>query len=432
MSRRTRSALLGRLALGALLALLLAGMLLRVLLPGAPSSRWSSRSRQPEGWLAAFLLLEGLGREPARFTGAYARLPRAGGLLILPEEPHLAEHLAPQDERDSRRDDAPPGPTWYDPRHPRHLGRFVRTGGVLFVPASPDACRLVAAALELEPDALPRGTEGASGEVRLESGEVLRLDPPRRLAPTPASDPDAIDSPWSAWARDGEGEPVVLARPFEDGRLVFVPDGGWFTNARIAAEDHALLLVRVIEQAYAGGPLLFDESAVGGFRPQGPLALAFGPRLLGWTLHVLLALALLLWSGATPRAFPRDPEPIETAGALTRARAEASLFARAGRYALLADALRDGVLSRLARRGPRSARDAEERRRWLDEALAGRGIALDERARAALLGPPPEDATGLERLAATLVDLESRLTPRLDPTERADRAAPRTRRRRTA
>lgn len=399
-----------RLGLWALLALFALGALVRIALPGGPREPNSFRSSGPEGALAAILLLEELGFAPERFTAAYARLPRGGGLLWLPEKPRLPAHLFPRGEKEPQ---APLGPSWHDPRHPRHLGRFVRTGGVLVAPASDAARALVAAALDVDPGELPRGRAASAGAVRLESGERLRLAVARRLGVSAACDPDALDSPWSAWARDGAGEPVVLSRPFAEGLLVIVPDGGWFTNAQLAEADHALLFTRVVEQAYAGGALLFDESAAGGFQAPGPLALAFSPAVLGFTVHALLALALLTWRTAWPRAFPRDPEPLESTGALARARMQAALFMRADRCAALADALRDGVLVRLARRGSGllspDGLDAQQRRRLWNDVLAARGVPLEEVERVGLLGPPPRDAAGLARLGEMLAQFEARL-----------------------
>jgi hypothetical protein len=186
-------------------------------------------------------------------------------------------------------------------------------------------------------------------------------------------------------------------------------------NAHLAVAENSVLLVRLVESAGPVDRVLFDEYALGGWTPLSPIDLAFSPRWFVASAHVLVLLAVALWSVSWVRQFPRDHEPLHHASALVRARGHAGFLASAGRWGLLARMLGAGVARRLGARPSRAASPGErneadalepETLRALVAPLALR-LGAREAALAALFDPVTiDDERGLEERARRLLELE--------------------------
>ncbi len=328
-----------------------------------PTVAGSSLSTGPEGRRAAFLALRSLGFAPEAFDRTPSELPRAAALLVLARRPELSGSIpAPGEERGDRSE--------LDDRLARTLHgahfyrRFVDEGGVLLAPASAEVLAWLAEDWDLarlpvdeilEPEDSARDVAAvfarpglaalAGGPAPAAVPESTPADAPsvddRARAPHSARVPFAVA--WdgvrpfarSAVARDevllelASGEPAAVRLTLGRGALVLLPDVDFLANEALGEADHGLLLVRLIETVAPSERLLFDEYALGGWRPPGPLAVAFSPRTRGAAWH-LAALALAtLWALAWVREFARDPLAIEPRSALVRAQAEASLMQRA-------------------------------------------------------------------------------------------------------
>jgi hypothetical protein len=206
---------------------------------------------------------------------------------------------------------------------------------------------------------------------------------------------------------------VAWSLPVGRGEMVVLADDVLFDNDAIGLGDNALLLVRLLEALEPIDAVLFDEFALGETVRRSPLDLAFARGNLALTLQLGATLALLLWMLLRVRAFPRDPQAFDAASPLARARALGEVLKRLGRYDLLADMLRRGVIARLpggrARGVPGSetdtarsalagvahaARDEHERERW-ERALRTASVKSAEELEAYALELAP-----LERLAS--------------------------------
>ena len=210
--------------------------------------------------------------------------------------------------------------------------------------------------------------------------------------------------------QDELGLPLAIDTRLGDGHLVLLGNDDFLSNAAIDAADHALLLVRIVEELAQGGPVLFDEYALGRWRPTGATEMALKPRFAAITWHVALLLLLFVWRHAWVREVPRDPEPLAAISPLARARSTASLLERAGRIDVVAEQLVDGVLAQLARslRVPRRTLPMTDERAQRLEAIANRA-GLERRLeawRAAILERDVRNARELEQLGEALAELE--------------------------
>jgi hypothetical protein len=196
--------------------------------------------------------------------------------------------------------------------------------------------------LELDADS-PAGERS----VRTESGEELRADWPnsacfRALAPN-----GRVHTLWTAARADGENEEILaVAVRVGSGEIVVLGDDAFLDNEHLREMNHGLLAVRLAEELHPGSRLLFDEYARGMWEPETATRLATSPHLFLVTAHLLLLVALFVWSRAWAKTFPRDPPALSRVSPLARARARAALFERAGRYDRLAGMLRHGSMRR--------------------------------------------------------------------------------------
>ncbi|MEW6074482.1 MAG: hypothetical protein AB1726_18040 [Planctomycetota bacterium] len=385
------SGIMGRaLALFFLLSLLLIGVLAAFLPADEEASGRRAFSADADGRHPAYLLLVSLGFRPERWTDAPGRLPAGAHLLLLPAAPPPPLGLA----------DAPAG----DPaatgsrrrRDPLHYRRFLEEGGALLSGLDEGRREFLADELflagvaDLAVESSPAPDEAPARAV-LATGEEIPLAPDlaERFAPA------TISSDFEVLAADEEGRPLAVERPVGRGRLVLLASDALLGRDEIGRAGHALLLVRLVEELAPGGRILFDDYALGDWRPDSPLALALAPGARAFTLHLLLLGLLAVWGAARPFPFPRDPEPLALVSPLTRVRAWAATLVRLRRWNLLGTLLVEG-----ARRRPAGLAAAR-----LDRAVAseedlerlGRELARLE-ARSALPAPPRPEIAWKKRL----------------------------------
>ena len=394
------------LAGGVLIVALVIGVLLSALATHAPPDSNSARSTEPAGRLAAALLLEELGREGKRFDAAPIGLPRGRALVWMPGAPKLPDHLV------TGPDDAM-GPALDDPRHALFYRRFVEEGGTLVLPADDETREFLGTVFELDAP-LGRSFADVSNEVGLRGEEPARVLFEERLS----RDGEALRAPLAArgpeaLATDAEGFVVALRIEQGAGAVVLLATDRFLTNELIALGEHALFFVRLVELLRPpGGPVHFDEFALGGWATPTKVELAFTPGARLLSLQLLLLALLWCWMHGWAREFPRDPPALDQRSPLARARAQAGLQLRAGHPAWLAERLRLGVLRRLVRALRLPEREVEEpagRRAALD-ALADRlpansASSVDELFQTRAV----KNAADLERLGADLLALERRL-----------------------
>ncbi|MCY2960246.1 MAG: hypothetical protein NTY35_08770 [Planctomycetota bacterium] len=310
---------------------------------------------------------------------------------------------------------------------PEHYAEFVERGGTLIVEGA-DGLTFLRDELEFEAaEGLAVTTLEGDGprDVRLRSGETLRIDANLAFEPL---DPSSVARELAVVVDESGSEDLALAVeiPIGSGRAIVVADGRPFDNQHVGELDHALLAVRLAEEVPPGGRLLLDEYALGLWDASGPLTVATRPALALFTVNLLALVCLWTWMRATPRAFPRDPEPLESFSPLLRARAQARLFERAERVSLLAPAARGAAFDRLAARhevgkrregreaGGPTASDVSR----LASALALRGgPELGARATDLLQTRRIATRADLERLARDLARLE------LDAQKSGDRGS---------
>lgn len=364
------------------------------------------------GRRALFLLLGELGFDVSAWSRAPGHLPRTRACLFLPATPEPAPSYGtatPGGEgtervRSSRR-----------LRDRMHYRYFVEEGGTLVAATTDGRLELLEEELGIEELAeltVRRRQDEGPRAATLVTGETLELDLPRWSFFGPLD----VVSPFDTLVADDEGRPLALQLELGRGRLVLLAGDDVLDNRRIGDADNGVFAVRVFELAAAGGPILFDEYALGGWTPETPLELAFAPGSARFTLHLLLLGALALWAVAWAGAFPRDPEPLGQLSPLERARGLAGMLVARRRWRLLGTMLQDGVLRRL---GPRRSRSAEsppenERRRMreqrvardLDRLLRPLGAELDLAGARELFDRAPESAVELDELAHDLARLE--------------------------
>jgi len=336
-----------------------AGLLLLVTLLalGLPSGGGggdaSVLSTAPEGRRALYLLAEALAYAPRLRTGRAGFEAEPGDLLWLADPPRVPDELRALAAKAGR-----------------ELGGGATAGGYRsFVEAGGT---LVAVLDEREDHALldhGLGLGGATSEASAkDAGDRLDRSEPRPLDGTARvrfADSDEELELRGAHAWDGlawlgpdaealvvapDGAAVVGRLPLGAGELWVLAADAFLANDAVDGGDHALLAVRLFERGARTGTVWFDESSAAGLAPRGPLAIAFGPALGAFSVHVLAWIALLVWTLARPRAFPRDPGAPATLAPASRAAARARLYLRAGRPDALARSLCAGWADAYARR----------------------------------------------------------------------------------
>lgn len=237
-------------------------------------------------------------------------------------------------------------------RDPQHYLRFLEEGGTILTAFDGDREEFLVDELLIENlgdlwSTDSWGDEGDSATLYLRSGEQLAYD----VSSKERFEVDPFDTPFEVLIKGGHDLDFAVRLEVGRGQLVLVPDDRFLTNEWIGEKDHALLLVRLVEESGATGRILFDDYSLGGWIPETAIQLAFAPDYFAFSLHLLLWLGLALWMSAWIFPFPRDPEPLRFLSPLARVHAGAGLAVRRKRWDLLAGMLRRGVLRGLAPRG---------------------------------------------------------------------------------
>ncbi|MDP6956332.1 MAG: hypothetical protein QF599_10170 [Planctomycetota bacterium] len=365
-----RSGSLDRLV-GAGLVLALVGVAIFVAGAKPVKDNASARNSHERGRRGALRLFQELGFDARIFDAAPGALPAGRSLLWLPRSPSFAGTGRPPEsdgeqysELDGEADDANPrGRSVLGHLHQAERYRdFMAGGGSLVISQGNDTARFLSQALGLmPPPALVAPPSGSTLRVSLPSGEVLSVEDgllegdlvedelvEEGLGESGSTEsPPRSSTPWQKWLTAEDGTPLILRHGESAAGSVFLLwDGAWLANDAIGRADHGLLAVRLAEAA-VGAPaatILFDEYALGGWRPQGKAALALAPAARAATLTLLLLALIFIWRLAWPREFPRDQPQRDTLFPLARARSQAALLERAGRGDLLARMLVAGRL----------------------------------------------------------------------------------------
>lgn len=297
------------------------------------------------GRRAVFLLLEELGFAPR----AWHRAP----LALAGDDQVLWISQPPGSELRSERDDQATleDPTLADPRHPWNYGLFVREGGTLVVPTSDSMLEWLRDVADLDvPPWHGLSDEDEVQQLVLDTGETIDVELDLR-----AGDEQGDPADWHDLVTDPDGEAFAAWCELGEGRVVLLASDGFLSNEGVQRAQNSVLVVRLVQSLDRGGELLFDEYALGYWRPLSTFGLLATPGLREVTWHlILLVLCVLVFSSWT-REFPRDPDPVAMNPRL-RAKAGARLLERTRRYDLLARELRLGILRRLARRWKLSRR----------------------------------------------------------------------------
>jgi len=329
---------------------------------GVPSS---ARSRERRGRRAALALLQELGFDARAWNRPPGAIPDEARVVFVPRP----------DALDAGEEGARAALGELHDLH--HYRSFVERGGTLVVPAE-GADGFLAPGLGLQaPERAPRADRTPMLRGRSRAGEELEL--------AGYGDPLLSAAEGRAWLAGDAGSALVLEVELGSGRVLVLSGGRWFDNDAIADGDAGLLFVRIAESfardgsgdpGDPGGAVLFDEYSLGLWQPRSPLAVAFEPRFSALSAHALLVLAILVWRSAFAREFPRDPRALELVSPLARARSATALLERAGRHALVARRLCDGVLARLEASLGLAAPDADPSA----DALQQRAEAIARRA----------------------------------------------------
>ncbi|MBK7875896.1 MAG: hypothetical protein IPJ77_09105 [Planctomycetes bacterium] len=339
----------------AVLALVVLALVVQQFLPEGESKPppHSVSSTAPDGRRALRETLVKVGFAPEEWRRSPGALPRGNHVVWMADAPFESEHTrgAPPPERDEKQPELHSGR--FDLRAAAHYLGFLDDGGTLVVPWTERTRAFLVDELGLEEfDEAPISEAGGARSarvVRVADGTLVTVHWPAELA-LPHELLDAgLDAYWLSPRADGTEDAFAALLRVGSGAVVLVADESVWDNEVLGAEGNAELAVRLLEDRLGGGRLLFDEYALGRWEPETALSLAFSESLAPATLHLLALLAAFVWASAWARAFARDPEPIEQLSPLSRARAQANVFARAGRYVLLAQFLRRGELARLAR-----------------------------------------------------------------------------------
>jgi hypothetical protein len=384
VSRRVEKAF----AAGLLALLVLLAFTAKVLEPSEEPESGSAESAQPDGRRALFLLLRELGFRAEIWTEAPGMLPRGGGLVWLARPPpgtsfalELPEPSSPPAEPPAQPtpepgEPQPPLPSDPEPktpapsraalglRAPSHYRRFLEEGGTIVLRFDDAARKYLVKELGLEVcEDVHASRVAVAGvrRVRDHRGEELGVEVEAGGVLLPPPTGSVAEALWWGGTASAEGEDVLATMvPVGSGQLVLLGDDGFLENGALSKNDHALFAVRLAEEFARGGRVLFDEYALGRWRPRTATSLLASPNLFLATLQLGVLLLLCLWGAAWVREFPRDPPPLEAASPLLRARALAALLARAGRFDVLDRHLRAGALARIARRTRAPAGGARE------------------------------------------------------------------------
>jgi len=376
----------------------------------------SVRSREPAGRLGALALLEELGFDARAFELPPGSLPSGSALCWLPRVPFDFDGRKGSDQRVDL-------DTELGAEHsPRAYRRFVATGGTLVLAAGPGVGELLAEHLGIEAvRALAAPNESEMHEIVIpwSDAQALSLE-------WPAADPLtelARSHGLEPCFEDASGRVLALELPMKQGRVVLLAWDGFLDNERLAEADAATLLVRLVERLAPRGPILFDEYALGGWKPRSELEVAFGPQLGVLSVQLLLLLACFAWRHTWVREFPRDPPAHAALTPLARARAIASLHLRARRPDQLARVLTAEVLRDIARglhcaphggvvaAGDTAAEAAREAlaRETLGLVLERMGWVSERADLEQRIFAPVHGSADLERVHAVLVGLEERV-----------------------
>jgi len=371
MSRR-----LERAAAAVVLALLVVlALTAQFLTPGDHAEAGSAASTESDGRRALLLLLRDLGFRAETWNEAPGALPRGGGLLWMAGTPKHPSSLGDEDEdaegdpeKDEREPPQPsvakaPSPAAQGFRAPSHYRRFLEEGGTLILKLDDESRLFLVDELGLVAceDVHPN-TDAEAGvrRVRDRRGEEIEVAVEQGSMLLPPPDGSTAEALWWGGTPGGQDEDVLAVMvPVGSGQLVLLGDDSFLANEKLREHDHALLAVRLAEEFARGGRILFDEYALGLWRPRTAMTLLGSKSLLLATLQIAALLLLALWSSAWAREFPRDPRALESASPLLRARALASLLTRAGRIDVLERYHREGTLrskSRGSRRGSKEMR----------------------------------------------------------------------------
>jgi len=299
-------------------------------------------STEDDGRRALALMFDGLGIRAEGWRQVPAALPPGGHVVWMADGRRDA-----REDRDEPRFDA--GLPQVGMHAPEHYAEFVERGGTLIVEGR-DGLEFLREDLEYaSAEELAITTLDGDGprSVRLHSGETLRVGANLAFEPL---------DPVGEWREiavvvDDEGLvdlALVVEIPVGAGRVIAVADSRIFANGSVGDEDHALFAVRLAEIARPGARVLLDEYSLGLWQSGGPLEVATRPAMAWFTINALILVLAWTWMRATPRAFPRDPEPLESFSPVLRARAQARLFERAGHVALLAPGARGAAYDRIA------------------------------------------------------------------------------------
>jgi hypothetical protein len=322
-----------RTSLGVLLALTLMAPLF---LGGEPPSSklvGSVRSRRAAGRAAAFFLLQELGRDARIFERPPALLPRGSAVLWLARPPFHA------DEAEGRYLEEDLGPQ----HAPERYLEFVEAGGTLVLPATEGCVELLVERLGLGALAGLVAVD-ASGEPKVEElllGEEFSFE-----VEWGDVDPFAwIDSQGASrpLVQAQDGRTLVLRLRQGEGSLLLLSDDRFLDNGRIDHVQNADFFLGLVDDLAPGAPILFDEYALGSWRPVGQVGLAFGERFLALSAQLCLLMLFFLWRLAWVREFPHEPVEREHVSPLASAEALVSLYGRAGRSDLLGEALPRGA-----------------------------------------------------------------------------------------
>ncbi|HZO10200.1 MAG TPA: hypothetical protein VFC77_12525 [Myxococcota bacterium] len=367
MSRRLEKILAG----AVLLLLVVLAVAAQILTPGEEPLAGSAASAAPEGRRALLLLLRDLGYPSEIWSEAPAMLPRGGGLLWMaqvPAKPLALDDEEPEPDAEEPEPDVEETPPEPDPepaaerapspaslglRASSHYRRFLEEGGTIVLRFDDEARKFLIEELGLaacEDVHASRVAAAGLRRVRDHRGENLEIEVEEGgvLLPPPAG--SSGEALWWGGAESAEGEDVLATMvPVGSGQLVLLGDDACLSNERLREHDHALLAVRLTEHFARDGRILFDEYALGLWRPRTAITLLASPSLWLATAQVVALLFLALWSAAWVREFPRDPRALESASPLLRARALAALLARAGRFDVLGRFLQGGMLRSSAR-----------------------------------------------------------------------------------
>ena len=416
-TRRTTAGGALRLVLGTVLLVLFGLLFALYLLPSAGSAdERSATSLELDGRRALFLFLgsELMGYTPEAWRGAPAELPSGPHLLVLPAAPPV--HAYSIDGGDDGERVTP-----RRLRSPLHYRRFLEAGGTLLATAEEDVLRFLSEELglvEVEELDVERPDEVAVDtlpEVTFASG--ARVRPVGRGGSWFTGGEEGVE--LETLARDAEGRDLVVRLEVGRGACVLVASRDWFRNQVLRRPENAVRVVRLFEELEPFQRVLFDEYALGSWKPPSATGLALGPRPRILTLHLLALAALLLWRAVGRRGFAREPDAARALSPLTRARGLAGLYLRRRRFSLLAHQLRSASLRRLGRgargREAQSALGLAEdtsHAHEVEELIGRLGPAADrsgfaERARRAYLGTEVQAVDDLERLDREITAVEA-------------------------